>query len=81
MPVTIDDALLRAAHLDEREFKREVAVALFAQDRLTLGQASKFAGMPYMEFQALLADREICVHYDVEEFLQDVETLKRLGHL
>jgi len=81
MAVTIDDAILKAAHLDEQELKREIAVALFAQDRLTLAQASPFAGIPYMDFQALLADREICVHYDVDNLLEDVETLKRLGHL
>jgi len=81
MPVLIDDALLQAAHLDEQAFKREIAVALFAQDRLTLAQASRFAGIPYMDFQAILADREICVHYDVREFLEDIENLKRLGQL
>ncbi len=40
MPVTIDDSILKAAHLDEQEFKREIAVALFAQDRLTLAPSS-----------------------------------------
>jgi predicted HTH domain antitoxin len=81
MPVTIDDALLKAAHLDEQELKREIAVALFAQDRITLAQASRFAEIPFLDFQALLADREICVHYGVEEFLEDIETLTRLGQL
>ena len=81
MPVTIDCALLLAARLDEQEFKREIAVTLFAQDRPTLAQASRFAGIPYMDLQAVLADREICVHYDVEDFLEDIENLKPLGQL
>ena len=78
MPVVIDDSLLKAAHLDEQEFMREVAVALFAQDRLTLAQASKVAGMRYMDFQALLADREISVHYGLEDLDQDLRTLEQL---
>jgi len=81
MPVTTDDALLRAAHLDEQELKREIAVALFAQDRLTLGQASKLAGVGQLDFQAILSDRNIPLHYGVEEYREDVETLRRLGQI
>lgn len=81
MPVVIEDSILSMAHLDEQEFRREVAVMLFAQDRLTLASAAKLAGMRYMEFQALLADREICVHYGVEDLEQDLATLKRRGIL
>jgi len=79
--VTIDDALMRAEHLDEQGFKREIAVALFSQDRLTLARAAKLAGMAYMDFQALLADREICVHYGIEDLEQDLLTLLQRGLL
>jgi len=78
MPVVIEDSLLRAAHLDESEFKREIALALYAQERLTLAQASRFANMPYMDFQGLLADRDICIHYDSDDLRSDVETLRGL---
>ena len=39
MPVTIPDSVLAAAHLTEPELRRELAVALFREERLTLGQA------------------------------------------
>ena len=81
MPIVIDDSVLTAAHLDEQEFKREVAVMLFAQDRLTLATAAKLAGMPYMDFQALLADREISVHYGIEELEQDLAAMENRGIL
>ncbi len=43
MPVTISDDVLAAAHISEPELKRELALTLFEQDRLTLAQASRFA--------------------------------------
>lgn len=45
---------------------------------LTLGQASRLAGMGRLRFQHLIASRNIPVHYDLEEIEQDLATL-RLG--
>jgi predicted HTH domain antitoxin len=77
MPVTISDELLTAAHLSEPELKWELAVALFQQERLTLAQASRVAEMSQLAFQALLADRCVAVHYGVEEFREDMRTLRQ----
>jgi len=81
MPIIIDDSILEAAHLDEMGFRLEIAIALFAQDRFTMAQAAKFASIPHMDFQAMLSDRQICVHYNVTDFQQDVETLRQLGRI
>ena len=72
MPVTISDEVLTAAHITETELRQELAMALFQQDRLTLEQASRFAEMTQLAFQAALADRRIPIHYGVEEFREDV---------
>ncbi len=79
MAVTISDELLAAAHLSEAELRRELAVALFREERLTLAQASRVAEMDQLAFQAVLADREIPLHYSVEDFREDVLTLDALG--
>ncbi len=79
MPVTIPDEVLMAAHLSEPELKQELAVALFRQERLTLGQASRFAEMTQLAFQALLAERQIPIHYGVKEFREDLQTLRQSG--
>lgn len=78
MPVTITDDVLAAAHLSESELRRELAVALFREERLTLGQACRLAEMGRLAFQAVLADREIAVHYGVDEFRDDIRTLETL---
>lgn len=72
--VTIPDEVLAAAHMSEPEIKRELALTLFQQERLTLAQASRLAEMSQLAFQALLADRKIPVHYGIEEFREDLRT-------
>jgi predicted HTH domain antitoxin len=74
MPVTIADEFLEASHLSAPQLKREIALTLFQQDRLTLGQASRLAEMTRLEFQALLADNRVPIHYGVDEFREDLET-------
>ena len=63
------------------EVKREPAVSLFQQGRLSFGKAREMAGMTAWGFQQLLADRQIPVHYDVVDYEEDLETLRRLGRL
>lgn len=77
MPITLPDEVLRAAHLSEPELKQELALSLFRQDRLTLAQASHLAQMSQLAFQALLAERQIPIHYGVEEFREDLQALRQ----
>ena len=81
MTVIIPDGILAAAGISERELKQELALALFQQERLTLAQASSLAEMSQLQFQRLLAERRIPVHYGIEEFQQDLETLRKMGRL
>jgi predicted HTH domain antitoxin len=78
MSLIIDDEVLHSAHMSAREMKREIAVLLFEQERLTLAQASRLAEMPQWQFQALLASRGIPIHYDVDDFDADLRTLRNL---
>jgi predicted HTH domain antitoxin len=78
MPVTITDEVLFAAHISELELKQELALTLFQQERLTLGQASRLAEMSQLAFQALLAERQIPIHYGVEEFREDLLTIRHI---
>ena len=81
MPVTISDEVLVAAHITEPELKQELALTLFQQERLTLAQASRLAEMSQLAFQALLAERQIPIHYGAEEFREDLRTLRQMNQL
>jgi predicted HTH domain antitoxin len=79
MSLIVSDDLIRASGLSERELLLEIVLMLFRQDKISLGKASELMGMHRMEFQKLLDDRGICVHYDVAEFQEDLKTLQEPG--
>jgi predicted HTH domain antitoxin len=81
MSVVISDEILQTTRLSIAEFMQEIAVLLFQKEKLTLGQASQLAVMTQLQFQHLLASRQIPVHYDVEDFEADLRTLRELGRL
>lgn len=81
MSLIIPDEIVKATRMSEGELKKEIDVHLFEKEKLTLGQAAHLADMNYLQFQHLLASREIPVHYDVDEFEEDLENLKELGRL
>jgi predicted HTH domain antitoxin len=67
--------------MSEAELRQEIAVLLFQRDKLTLAQASRFAQVSRLQFQHVLASRQIPLHYDVADFEEDLQTLQRLGRL
>jgi predicted HTH domain antitoxin len=81
MSVIISDEILQAARLTATEMRQEIAVLLFQREKLSIGQASRLAEMPQWQFQALLASRQIPLHYDIDEFDADLQTLRKLGRL
>ena len=77
----IPDEILQTTRMSESELKQEIAVMLFAKNKLTLGQASDLAGMSRFQFQHLLASRLIPLHYDVKDLKDDLENLKEIAKL
>jgi predicted HTH domain antitoxin len=81
MSLLIPDELVQASGLSEAELLQELVLLLFQREKLTLGKASHLLGMTQLEFQALLASRDLYIHYDVEDLHEDVRNLKDLGLL
>ena len=79
--IEIPREVLHAARMTPRDMRRELAIYLFQQGRLSFGKAREMAGMTVWAFQQLLASREIPVHYDVKDYEEDLRTLKELGRL
>jgi predicted HTH domain antitoxin len=74
-----NDDILQATGLTLAALKRELALLLFQQERLMLGQAARLAGVDQLTFQRLLASRKIAVHYDVHDLDSDIATLRVPG--
>lgn len=66
--------------LSESELLLELIV-LFQQEKITLAKASRLIGMTQIQFQRLLAERKIPVHYDIQDFHEDIANLKEVGLL
>jgi len=77
MQITID--LPDQLQLTEADLRTELAIALFQQNRITLGTASQLANLHQIEFQRLIASRGICIHYDIDDLEQDLSSLRQNG--
>jgi predicted HTH domain antitoxin len=81
MSVIIPDEILHAAHMSAGELRQEIAILLYQREKLTLGQASDLAKTSQLQFQFLVASRQIPVHYGMAEFEADLKTLRDMGQL
>jgi predicted HTH domain antitoxin len=81
MSSTLLAELAQASGLSEPELLQELVLLLFQREQITLGSASRFLGMTQLEFQALLAEKHLYIHYDVAELHEDVKNLQELGLL
>ena len=73
--------VLYTSRMSLDDLRKELAIHLFEEGKLSLGKAKELAGISLWEFQQLLGSRGISMHYDVEEYESDLETLKELNRL
>jgi predicted HTH domain antitoxin len=81
MSVQIPDEIVQATRMSGAELLQEIAIMLFQKEKLSLGQASHLAGVSQLQFQHLLASRQIPIHYDDKDFEADLQTLRAMGRL
>jgi predicted HTH domain antitoxin len=81
MSVVIPDEIFQASGLSEEELLQEVVLMLYEKKRISIGKASNLLGINLIEFQHLLASKDMYINYDIEDLHEDVNTLKRLGRL
>jgi len=76
MIISLPDVL--AAKLTPDDAALNLAVGLFTAEKLTMGQAAEVAGVSQNEFMRELGRRKISLHYGLEEFADDLETIRHL---
>jgi predicted HTH domain antitoxin len=57
----------------EREFRKELALALYQRGALSFGKARLLAQMTHWEFEELLGQREVLRHYTNVDLEEDIE--------
>lgn len=66
---------LNSAKMSAKDLAVEIAVYLYEKKRLTLGQAKRLADLDQISFQKELARRNVYIHLETEDILQDIENL------
>lgn len=78
--IDLSEELLQAANISGLEFSpdkvsREVAkllaLELFREDAVSLGRAAELCGVSQAEFMQYAADREVPLHYSLDDLDQD----------
>ena len=76
MLLTIPDDILSSLGMNEEELLVELAVALYATQKISFGTARRLAGLDWYSFREILADRKIPAHYEIEQFEEDLTNLQ-----
>jgi predicted HTH domain antitoxin len=75
--------ILRAARVPEDQATTEVKkiIVLFLYDRgtISLAKACELLGISQWEFFELNKEFGLTVHYDIEDYREDLETLRRVA--
>ena len=62
----------------KNELKKELAIQLYREGLISFGNARRLAEMSKWDFHDLLGNRKIPRQYDVEDFEDDLKTIKTL---
>jgi len=79
--IEIPREVVHVSRMTPEELGRELAVYLFQRGKLSFGKAREMAKMTVWAFQQLLGTRGVPVHYDVQDYEQDLITLQELGRV
>ncbi len=79
MAVTISDSELHQLKMNDKQFRIELACLFYEHDKMSIGQAAKFAQLDRLDFQAELDKREINIKYSVDDLNSDMQTFEKLG--
>lgn len=60
------------------ELKTQIALFFYEKGKLSFGKARELAGLSVWEFMEKLKENQIPLKYDVEDFKEDLETVKKL---
>ena len=77
--IEIPREIIHAARMKPLELKQELAIHLFQEGRLSFGKARQLADMSAWVFQQLLGSKGIPMHYDIDDYAEDIAALKEIN--
>ena len=78
MTIELPDKEISSLRLTPEEGRIELAIGLYAGQRVSLGRAARIAGVPYSDFLHELGKRKICINYSVDDLHHDLAVIEEL---
>ena len=78
MTLEIDDEVFGPLPPSGEEIQLDLALGLFMSRRVTLGRAADIAGIPHASFLQALGERNIPLHYDLDDVEIDLRSIDHL---
>ena len=75
MQIELDDAVINSTGLTDDDLKLKLALLLYQDRKLSLGQGGRLSGLGTVQFQQELGKRQITLNYDLSDLNEDIETL------
>lgn len=79
MLLEIPDHIARHIGLNENELALEFATFLYQQEVLSMRAAADFAQISWVEFEQILAERNIALHYSENGLDEGLRKLEKLN--
>jgi predicted HTH domain antitoxin len=79
--IEIPREVILATRMTPEKIKRELAIHLYQLGKLSFGKACEIAGLDIWTFQQLLGIRGIPIHYTLEDYKEDLVSLRELGRI
>jgi predicted HTH domain antitoxin len=79
MVLHLPDEIILPLNLSEFDLLTELAVALYAAQKISFGKARELSGLNWVRFRQILAARNIPAHYTEEDFNADLAALSHFS--
>jgi predicted HTH domain antitoxin len=78
MTIELPDEEISSLHLTPEQGRLELAIGLYAGQKVSMGRAARIAGIPYAQFMQELGSRKLCVNYGVDDLAHDLRMVESL---
>ena len=75
--IIIPENLFASSGKTEAEIRLAFAVFMYSDLKVSAGKAAQFAGLTRMVFWEELGNRNVPINYDIPDFEQDLENIRR----
>ncbi len=79
MNMELDIPVLDKLGISRADLLTDIAVGLYMDQRVTLGQAAEIAGVSQLDFRCLLSRMNVPIQYDIQDLNHDLAVLRERG--